>query len=133
MHVVQVLVSLNLGGSELVAVELTEHLAAAGHRVTVIAADGPLGDRVRASGAAHLDWPVGRKRLGTLRYIARLRDWLSAERPDILHLHSRLPAWISRLALRGRAEGRRPFEAHYDGRVVGGRMMDIADKIARSL
>ena len=108
MHVVQVLVSLNLGGSELVAVELTEHLAAAGHRVTVIAADGPLGDRVRASGAAHLDWPVGRKRLGTLRYIARLRDWLSAERPDILHLHSRLPAWISRLALRGRAEGHRP-------------------------
>ena len=52
MHVVQVLVSLNLGGSELVAVELTEHLAAAGHRVTVIAADGPLGERAVI---AHLD------------------------------------------------------------------------------
>ena len=100
MHVVQVLVSLNLGGSELVAVELAEFCVASGHRVTVIAADGPLGDRVRASGATHLDWPVGRKRLGTLQYIRRLRDWLTAERPDILHAHSRLPAWICRLAMR---------------------------------
>jgi glycosyltransferase involved in cell wall biosynthesis len=108
VHVVQVLVSLNLGGSELVAVELTEFLTAADHPVTVIAADGPLGDRVRASGATHLDWPVGKKRLGTLRYISRLREWLSEARPDILHLHSRLPAWISRLALRGQPEGRRP-------------------------
>ncbi len=108
MHVVQVLVSLNLGGSELVAVELTEFLAAAGHRVTVIAADGPLGDRVRASGATHLDWPVGKKRLGTLRYIPKLREWLSGERPDIVHLHSRLPAWISRLAMRGLSTNQRP-------------------------
>lgn len=108
MHVVQVLVSLNLGGSELVAVELSEHLAAAGHRVTVIAADGPLGERLRASGARHLDWAVGKKRLRTLRYIARLREWLAVEQPDILHLHSRLPAWIVRLALRGLADGRRP-------------------------
>ena len=140
MHVVQVLVSLNLGGSELVAVELTEHLAAAGHRVTVIAADGPLGDRVRASGAAHLVWPVGRKRLGTLRYIARLRDWLSAERPDILHLHSRLPAWISRLALRGCVESRRPaivtsMHGHYSvGRysavmASGDRVIAVSDHI----
>ena len=44
MHIVQVLVSLNLGGSELVAVELSEFAASAGHRVTVIAADGLLGD-----------------------------------------------------------------------------------------
>ena len=108
MHVVQVLVSLNLGGSELVAVELTEHLAAAGHRVTVIAADGPLGERVRASGARHLDWAVGKKRLRTLRYISRLREWLRAERPDLMHLHSRLPAWIARLALRGLSVGDRP-------------------------
>ena len=108
MHVVQVLVSLNLGGSELVAAELTEFLTAAGHRVTVIAADGPLGDRVRASGADLLDWPVGKKRLGTLRQIPRLREWLSDTRPDILHLHSRLPAWITRLALRGSPDGQRP-------------------------
>lgn len=108
MHIVQALVSLNLGGSELVAVELSEFAAAAGHRVTVIAADGPLGDRARAGGAAHLDWPIGRKRPGTLRYIGRLRRWLDAERPDVLHVHSRLPAWICQGAIRRLDPDRRP-------------------------
>ena len=100
MHVVQALVSLNIGGSELVSIELAEHLVARGDRVTVIAADGPLGERARASGAAHLAWPIGRKRLGTLLYIRRLADWLRQERPDVVHVHSRLPAWIAWRALR---------------------------------
>ena len=100
MHIVQALVSLNIGGSELVATELTEYSTSQGHRVTVIAADGPLGDRVRACGAGLLDWPIGKKRLGTLRYIARLSAWLKQERPDVLHVHSRLPAWICHLAIR---------------------------------
>ena len=76
MHIVQALVSLNLGGSELVALELSEFAAARGHRVTVIARNGLLGGRVRACGAQHLDWAIGRKRLPTLRYVARLRQWL---------------------------------------------------------
>lgn len=101
MHIVQALVSLNLGGSELVAVELSEYAAAAGNRVTVLAADGPLGKRVQTCGAAHLDWAIGRKRLATLRYISRLRQWLTENQPDVLHVHSRLPAWICYLALRG--------------------------------
>jgi glycosyltransferase involved in cell wall biosynthesis len=109
MHIVQALVSLNLGGSELVAVELSEFARDLGHRVTVIAADGPLGERVRASGAEHLDWPIGRKRLGTLRYIRRLREWLRRERPDVLHVHSRLPAWICRLAWQGLDPRDRPI------------------------
>ena len=108
MHIVQALVSLNLGGSELVAVELAEYATALGHRVTVIAADGPLGKRLRACGAEHLDWPIGRKRLSTLKYIPRLRKWLSSEQPDILHAHSRLPAWICHLALRKLEAEQRP-------------------------
>jgi glycosyltransferase involved in cell wall biosynthesis len=100
MHVVQALASLNLGGSELVAVELSEFLTATGHRVTVIAGDGPLRERVLHCGAEHLSWPVGRKRLTSLSCVPRLRHWLEAEKPDLLHAHSRLPAWIARLALR---------------------------------
>jgi len=108
MHLVQVLVSLNLGGSEYVAVELSEFAMAAGHRVTVFAADGPLGDRLRRSGARHLAWPLGRKHPATLRTIPRLRRWLETEGPDLVHAHSRLPAWICRWALRGLGTDRRP-------------------------
>ena len=100
MHVVQALVGLNVGGSELVATELSEYLAVHGHRVTIVARDGPIGDRARACGAEHLDWPIGKKRLSTLRYIKRLAEWFSRERPDIVHVHSRLPAWICWRALK---------------------------------
>jgi len=109
MHVVQALVSLNLGGSELVATELCEYLTREGHRVTVVAAGGgPLVQRVHASGATHLDWAIGRKRLSTLAYIKRLASWIRQERPDVLHVHSRLPAWICWLALRRLKPEERP-------------------------
>ena len=108
MHIVQALVSLNLGGSELVATELCEFTTSRGHQVTVIAADGPLGERIRAGDTRHLAWPIGKKRLRTLRYIARMSEWLDRERPEILHVHSRLPAWICRLAIRRLAPEDRP-------------------------
>jgi len=99
MHVVQALVALNVGGSELVAAELTEHLVKAGHRVTVIAASGPLQARIDSSGAQHLAWSIGKKSLTTLIYVSHLARWLRRERPDVLHVHSRMPAWICRMAL----------------------------------
>lgn len=108
MHVLQALVSLNLGGSEMVAVETTEFLRAEGHRVTVVAATGPLSDRVTGCGAELLDWPIGKKRLSTLRLIGQLRRWLIENPVDILHVHSRLPAWICYLALRKLPKGKRP-------------------------
>ena len=108
MHIVQALVALNLGGSELVATELTEYLGTLGHRVTVIAASGPLKDRIDATGADHLDWSIGKKRLSTLAYIGRLANWLRQEQPDILHVHSRLPAWICWLALKRLEPSQRP-------------------------
>lgn len=108
MHVVQALVSLGIGGSEMVAVEITEYLRANGHQVTVISANGPLANRVEDAGASLLDWSIGRKRLGTLRYIWQLRSWLLENQPDIVHAHSRLPAWICYLALRKIPRDKRP-------------------------
>jgi len=109
MHVVQALVSLGIGGSEMVAVETTEFLRAAGHRVTIVAASGPLLQRVNAAGADFLNWPIGRKRLGTLSYIRQFRAWLLENNVDIVHVHSRLPAWICHLALRKLPADKRPL------------------------
>jgi len=97
-----------MGGSELVVTELAEYLTAHGHRVTVIGGGGPLSARVAACGAGHLDWPIGRKRLKTLSCVGRLAGWLEENRPDIVHAHSRVPAWICRLALRRLAPQTRP-------------------------
>lgn len=109
MHVVQALAKLSVGGSELVVCELTEHLRRLGHRVTVLGGDGPLADRIRGSGAGILDWPIGKKRLSTLRFIGRLSEWCAQQRPDIVHVHSRFPAWICWLAVRRLDANRRPM------------------------
>ncbi len=108
MHVVQALASLDIGGSELVAVETTEYLCEKGHRVTLVASSGPLAERAREAGATLLDWPIGRKRPGTLRHVRRLRAWLAEARPDIVHAHSRMPAWVCYLALRKLPVPQRP-------------------------
>jgi len=140
MHVVQALAALNVGGSELVATELAEYLARAGHRVTVVAASGPLAARVLASGARHLDWAIGKKRPATIAYIRRLADWLQQERPDVLHAHSRLPAWICRLALKRLSPADRPvfittMHGHYSVNrysavmALGDRVIAVSDHI----
>ena len=67
MHVVQALASLSVGGSEWVTAEISASLVEKGHRVTVIGGDGPLADPVRETGGEFLEWPIGRKRLATLR------------------------------------------------------------------
>ncbi len=108
MHIVQALASLGVGGSDLVVTELCETLANRGHQVTVLGKRGPLTQRVSASGATTLDWPVGRKRLGTLRYISKFSAWLSVNQPDIVHAHSRLPAWICWRAIRRLEALKRP-------------------------
>lgn len=107
-HVVQALAALSVGGSEFVATELTEYLCARDCTVTVLGAPGPLSERVAAAGARQLAWPINRKRLGTLRYIGRIRRWIQAEQPDLIHVHSRLPALLIWRALRGLPPGQRP-------------------------
>jgi glycosyltransferase involved in cell wall biosynthesis len=109
MHIVQALSALGVGGSELVVAELTGFLRDRGHRVTVLGGGGPLAERIVAAGADLLEWPIGRKRLSTLKFIRQLGDWLETSRPDIVHVHSRLPAWICRRAMRRLAPGRRPL------------------------
>jgi glycosyltransferase involved in cell wall biosynthesis len=142
MHVVQALVSLNLGGSELVATELSEHLVRCGHRATVVAAGGPLQQRVEACGAQHLAWTIGKKSFATLSYIKQLAAWFERERPDVLHVHSRLPAWICRLALRRLDPSHRPafitsMHGHYSVNrysavmASGDRVVAVSDHIRR--
>lgn len=101
MKVVQLLPELDSGGVERGTLELARHLVAQGHESIVISGGGRLVQTLEKEGSHHLAWPIGRKRLGTLRMVPKLRRWLEAEKPDILHLRSRVPAWVAFLAWRG--------------------------------
>ncbi len=108
LTVLQLLPALESGGVERGTLELGAGLARAGHRSLVISAGGQLVSRLTGQGSEHLQWPVGHKSLWTLRLVPRLRRLLQAERVDILHARSRLPAWIAWLAWRGMPPGARP-------------------------
>jgi glycosyltransferase involved in cell wall biosynthesis len=106
--VAQLLPELEVGGVEQGTLEIAEALVAAGYRALVISAGGQLVPKLEAAGAQHIKLPIGQKRLSTLRLIRRLREIFLAERVDVVHARSRLPAWIARFALRGMHTSSRP-------------------------
>lgn len=101
LTVVQILPALQSGGVERSTLEIAAALVAEGHRSVVISAGGRLLDGLLASGSEHLSLDVGAKSLRTLFQIRALRRVLRDLQADIVHVRSRLPAWITRFALRG--------------------------------
>lgn len=108
LTVVQMLPALESGGVEKGTLEVGRHLVQNGHRSIVISAGGRMVAQLEREGSEHVAWPVGAKRLTTLRYIWKVREFLAHERPDILHLRSRLPAWIGHRAWLGLPPATRP-------------------------
>jgi glycosyltransferase involved in cell wall biosynthesis len=108
LSVVQVLPALEMGGVERGTLEVARRLVQEGHRSTVISAGGRLAEQLQAEGSTHLQWDVGAKRLSTLRWIPKIRRYLREARPDILHLRSRLPAWMAYRAWTGLPPAERP-------------------------
>ncbi len=87
------------GGAERSTLEIGRALVAAGHRSVVISAGGGLVEQLRAEGSEHFELPIADKSLRTLAQIGRLRGLIEQIAPDLLHLRSRLPAWLARAAL----------------------------------
>lgn len=108
LTVVQILPALDAGGVERGTLEVGKHLVEHGHRSIVISAGGRLVEQLTREGSEHVQWDIGRKSLWTLRLIPRLRRFLRDNRVDILHLRSRMPAWVAYLAWRGMPHNARP-------------------------
>ena len=94
LTVVQMLPALDAGGVERGTLELGRYLVEQGHRSIVISDGGRMLPDLIAQGSEHYCWDVGTKRLRTLFWIKKVRQLLQELKPDILHLRSRLPAWI---------------------------------------
>jgi glycosyltransferase involved in cell wall biosynthesis len=108
LTVVQMLPALDSGGVEKGTLEVGKYLVDHGHRSIVISAGGRMVAQLEREGSEHVAWPVGAKRLMTLFYIRKVRELLAREKPDILHLRSRLPAWIGYRAWIGLPVANRP-------------------------
>ena len=95
LTVVQMLPALDSGGVERGTLEVGKYLVEHGHRSVVISAGGRLVPQLEKEGSEHVAWDVGRKSpLTLLRYVRRLRRLLSELDADILHVRSRMPAWV---------------------------------------
>jgi glycosyltransferase involved in cell wall biosynthesis len=108
LTVVQMLPELESGGVERGTLELAKYLSRNGHRSIVISGGGRLVPQLESEGSEHVLWAIGRKSPLTLRFVPRLRRFLIRQNVDILHLRSRVPAWVGYLAWRSLPEQSRP-------------------------
>ena len=108
MKVMHLLPSLSSGGVEQVVLELCQGLCAEGVENIVVSAGGSMVEAVESTGARHIQRPIGKKSILTLLQVGKLAKLIKAERPDVLHLHSRVPAWVGHLAVRRLSVSTRP-------------------------
>ena len=74
----------------------------------VISNGGRLVGELERAGSRHIRLPVHRKAFASLGQIPRLREIFVTEKPDIIHLRSRLPAWLAWLAWKSMDRRTRP-------------------------
>lgn len=108
MKVLQVLPNLDSGGVERGTVEFARELVRQGHESLVLSNGGRLVAQLEAEGSRHIALPVHRKALASLALVRPLRRLLRELKPDIVHVRSRLPAWLIWLAWRKLPAATRP-------------------------
>lgn len=106
--VLQVLPALESGGVERGTLEVAAELVRHGHRSLVMSEGGRLVETLEREGSQHYLCAIGKKSLWTLRHIWSLRRFLEREKIDIVHVRSRVPAWVVYLAWKGMGSNSRP-------------------------
>lgn len=101
LNIIEILPELDIGGVERHVIDLANELTARGHEVIVISAGGKmqsqLSERVR-----HIDMPVHKKNPFTIWSCSRkIAELALRDKVQLIHAHSRVPAWIARWAAKG--------------------------------
>jgi glycosyltransferase involved in cell wall biosynthesis len=108
MKIIQVLPEMNAGGVERGTLEIASFLVKHGHQAIVVSNGGRMVAALEDAGARHVAMAVHRKSLATLLQVPAMRNYLTTERPDIVHIRSRVPGWVVWLAWRGMDPTTRP-------------------------
>ena len=111
MKVMHLLSSLMHEESERGIYQLCHAVLRAGHQSMVVASaddDNELVARLIRDGSSYYQLSMPKKSWWALRQVFALRRLIRKERPDIIHVHSRTPAWVLHWALRAFKDVERP-------------------------
>lgn len=100
MRVMQLVPALNSGGVEQGTLEIASFLVRNGHESLVVSSGGRLVERLQQQGSRHFTLNINRKSPVTLLSAFKLAKLMRQQRPDIVHVRSRVPGWVCYLALK---------------------------------
>ena len=93
--ILMVLMGLDIGGAETHVVELSKELRRRGHDVLVLSNGGVYERELTAEGIRCFHAPLHQRNVRLmLRSLWTLRRVIRAEKPDIVHAHARIPAFL---------------------------------------
>lgn len=95
MKILMATMQLDIGGAETHIVELSKQLRTLGHEVVIISNGGVYVREIEAAGIRHYEAPMHRRSVGDMmRARAILKDVIRREKPDVVHAHARIPAFL---------------------------------------
>lgn len=109
MKIMHLLPALSSGGVEQVVLELCRGMVQCGEECTVVSAGGRMVEQVLAAGAGHIRRSIEKKNPHLLVEVWRMAKLLKEEGPQIVHVHSRVPAWVLHFAYRLLPARQRPI------------------------
>ena len=100
MKILHILPELQIGGVERHVIDLANELTARGHQTMIVSAGGRMEEQLY-KGVQILHLPVHKKNPFTGYYCARkIARVVREQKFEIIHAHSRVPAWIAMWASR---------------------------------
>ena len=95
MKILMATMGMDIGGAETHIVESSKQLKSQGHDVIIVSNGGVYVPEITAVGIRPYQAPLNRRNVEQMRKArAILKDVLKQERPDIVHAHARIPAFL---------------------------------------
>ncbi len=99
--ILMVTMGLDIGGAETHIIELSRELAVRGWQVTIASNGGVFVEEIESYGIRHVKMPLNDKNpVHMIKSYRALRKLIKEEKPDIVHAHARIPAFITGLVRR---------------------------------
>ena len=98
LKVIQILPTLNTGGVERGVLDFNNYLVKKGHESYVVSNGGRQVKNLIEDGGNHIHLQISNKSIFTLFQAKKLADVINEISPDIVHIRSRVPAWVLQLS-----------------------------------